>query len=74
MKVDYLVWLKSGSCVEGRAESEAVDSLISTWQSRSTKQRAFASLDDEDRTATYELSNIEAIAKNRPEEMKTSGF
>ena len=42
MKVDYLVWLKSGSCVEGRAESEAVDSLISTWQSRSTKQRAFA--------------------------------
>lgn len=74
MKVDYLVWLKSGSCVEGRTESEAVDNLISMWQSRSTKQKAFASLDDEDGTATYELSNIEAIAKNRPEEVKTSGF
>ena len=73
MKVDYIVWLKSGRCVEGRAEESNVDYLIGRWRKRSWSLKTVF-LTDDDGISFFRLSEIEAIAKNRPDEEKQCGF
>jgi hypothetical protein len=72
MKCDYLVWLKSGSCPEGRAEESEIDKLIVAWQN--PQESPFCSISDDDGTTAFKTAEIVTIAKNRIIESKIAGY
>ncbi|WP_312694106.1 hypothetical protein [Caproiciproducens sp.] len=74
MKVDYIVWLKSGQSVEACADEKVVDDLVNTWESTDERFRSIYHIADDDGVTVIKLSEICAIAKNRAESMKSSGF
>lgn len=71
MKVDYIVWLKSGECISGTAEEKAIDALNDGWVN---EKFDFFCLTDDDGTVYIKLSEVEAVAKNHTENMAECGF
>lgn len=72
VKYDYVVWLKSGSCPEGRADETEIDKLIQAWEN--PLDSPFCTIEDEDGAITFRIEEICAIAKNTIVEDKVIGY
>lgn len=68
---DYIIWLRSGECISGTADEEALKKLQDKYESSFDGKIAF---EDMDGSLVVDLTKVEAIAINNQPIPNKIGF
>ncbi|MEY7998616.1 hypothetical protein AB8U03_00120 [Clostridium sp. Mt-5] len=70
---DYLIWLKSGECINGTTKENILKMLQDRFKNHENGKEII-SFTDEDGAVIFDMDRVEAIAVNKCYEDRKAGF